>query len=98
MATAVVEEKGGYYSGTIDLGRMPECLLKVFDEYERLVNDQVLGLLDQIEERIQNTPLIAVFADGHEASATDVQVFPKAGTVSFRAAREHARADQAGQQ
>src|SRR4051812_23234344 len=88
VATASVEDTGSHYSGTVDIRYMPVALRELFGEFEDLVNDQVLSRLDEIEQRIQHTAFIAEFSDGSRANARDIQIFPKGGTISFRASRE----------
>ena len=86
VAVATVDDKGSYFSGTVSVDRMPEPMLKTFEQYESLINDQVLSLLDEIEQCIDGMLLTAVFGDGHAIFAADLQIFPKAGTISFKVA------------
>ena len=86
IATADVDDKQGRCSGTVDVNHMPESLRRLFEEYEEIVSNQIFGLLDQIEDRINSIPLLVVFDDGVEARARDVQIFPRSGTISFEVA------------
>ena len=86
VAIAEVEFHAGGYSGSVNVDRMPEPLRRKFETYEDIVNNQMFGILDQIEEEIGAIPFVAVFDDGLESSVRDLQVFPKGGTVSFTVA------------
>jgi hypothetical protein len=88
VATALVEDVGGHYSGAVELGRMPETLRKMFEEFEAVVNGQTFGLLDDIERRIEQAALFITFGDGSQALATDIQIFPSTASISFKAMRE----------
>ncbi len=87
IATAVVEDRGGYFSGSVNLERMPADVRRKFEEYEDLVNGQVLGLLDSLEDDIAAAPIVALFRDGRGAMVEDLQIFPQAKTVSYRLTR-----------
>lgn len=87
LARATVEDKGSHYSGSVDVAEMPPELLKLFEEYESFVKNQVLGRLDELEEEIEKKNLAATIDDGPEVGIRDVQVFPRAGTISFRVVR-----------
>ena len=84
VATADVECREGCYTGPANLDRMPEPHRRMFEEYERIVNDQMFGLLDLIEDRIAAIPFLVALGDGRETPAQDLQVFPEFGTISFR--------------
>lgn len=84
VATACVEDHEGQFTGRVDFEALPAELRALFEEYESLVDDQVLSLLDPIEERIALIPLVAEFEDGRRAGVADLQVFPLAGTIAFR--------------
>lgn len=85
VATARVSPRGdGIYVGSVDLGPMPPALRRSFEEFEELVNGQVFSLLDEVVESLGRNPLRVVFAEGHEARAEDLQIFPRTGRLSFR--------------
>lgn len=84
VARADVRFLDGFYSGSVDVNRMPEALRALFEEYEEIVNGQILSLLDRIEDRISAVPLVVVFDDGHESQAVDLQIFPGEGVISFK--------------
>lgn len=84
VATAQVSEQEGRFSGSIDLGSMPEDLRKTFESYEEIVNGQMFGLLDGIEDEISALALTAAFESGCKAVVSDLQIYPSSGRVSFR--------------
>lgn len=83
IATADVECREDHYSGSVDLAQMPTPLRHLFEEYEEIVNGQVFGLLDQIEDRV-DAAAMSVFFDGHERRTRDLQILPGLGRISFR--------------
>ena len=87
VATARVTEQDSTFTGWIDLRPMPVPLQRLFEEYEEIVNTHMFSLLDAIEEQIETLHLKAVFADGHEAVLTDVQIYPSTKKVSFQAVK-----------
>lgn len=92
LATAEVVDEGLYFGGTINLESTPPSLRALFDEFEEVVNDQMLSFLDEIQEKISAFGIKVVFADGFEADVKDLQVFPTAGEVSFKLAASPAHA------
>jgi hypothetical protein len=84
VATAEVEDRGKYYSGSVNLDRMPKVLRLKFEEYESLINDQVFSLLDRIEEEIEIDSFTVMFDDGSKFYVNDLQILPGCGTVSFK--------------
>ncbi|MBD2182467.1 hypothetical protein H6S82_20490 [Planktothrix sp. FACHB-1355] len=88
VVTAEVEDKGEYYSGSVSLDKMPEVLRLEFEEYELLINNQVLSLLDQIEEQISITSFTVIFDDGRKFYVDDLQIFPISGTISFKVSKQ----------
>jgi hypothetical protein len=82
VATAEVEDKGDYYSGSVN--KMSEALRLEFEEYESLINDQIFSLLDQIEERISIDSFTVIFDGNTKFYIDNLQIFPKAGTISFK--------------
>jgi hypothetical protein len=83
VATAEVAVRGDRFVGRIDLTPMPESLRKAFEGYEEIVNGQMFGLLDEIEEQISSIPLTVLFDERSEAAVVDLQVYPSTGRVSF---------------
>ncbi len=88
VATVQVAETEGRFAGLVDLDDLPARLRETFDEYEDIVNSQMFSLLDEIEERIENFALKAVFEDGADADIADLQIFPSTRRVSFRVAKK----------
>ena len=44
------------------------------------------SLLDQIEDQISAIPFVAEFDDGNRVPVSDLQIFPRGGTISFKVA------------
>jgi hypothetical protein len=88
VATAQVAERWGDFAGPIDLSPMPVALRKMFEQYEEIVNGQMFGLLDEIEQQIGDFALRVVFGEGPEVDVEDLQIFPSTGRVSFKVVRE----------
>ncbi len=86
VATAQVADEGAYYGGTIDLCQTPASLRALFEEFEEIVNGQMLSFLDDIQERIAAHPIKAVFESGQEVDIKDLQVYPSTGDLSFKLA------------
>jgi hypothetical protein len=86
VATAQVANEGAYYGGTIDLGQTPSSLHALFEEFEEIVNGQMLSFLDDIQERIAAHTSKAVFESGQEVDIKDLQVYPTTGDLSFKLA------------
>ena len=86
LATAEVADERGVFGGTIDLQSTPADLRILFDEFEEIVNGQMLSFLDEIQNKIAATSIMAVFDDGVGVPVKDLQVFPSTGDVSFRLA------------
>jgi hypothetical protein len=86
VATANVAEKEALFAGHVDLASMPARLLRLFEEFEQIVNEQVLSLLDKIEDKISSAGLQAVFPGGQEVSIRDLQIYPSTSRISFRQA------------
>ena len=84
IATAQIVDEGAQYGGTIDLNSTPPALRALFDEFEEVVNDQMLSFLDDIQRKIGSFGIKAVFHDGLEADVKELQVFPATGDVSFQ--------------
>ena len=86
LASAQVVDDGGYFWGTVDLGATPAHLRSLFEEFEEIVDGQMLSFLDEIQGRIASSPVRAVFDDGDEFEVADLQVYPTTGDISFRPA------------
>ena len=84
VAKAQVAERDGTFVGRIDLHLMPVPLQRLFEEYEEIVTTHMFSLLDAVEEQIETLHLKGVFEDGHEATLTDVQIYPRTKKVSFQ--------------
>jgi hypothetical protein len=84
VATAQVAEQDGAFIGRIDLRLTPMPLQQLFEEYEEIVTTHMFSLLDVIEEQIAALHLTGVFEDGHEATLTNVQIYPSTKKVSFQ--------------
>ncbi|MGP0062910.1 MAG: hypothetical protein ACLQGP_04810 [Isosphaeraceae bacterium] len=93
VALARVLETDGIYSGSIDLRLMPEDLLRRFESYDEIVNSQMFGLLDEVEEQLAQIPFVAMFEDGNELPIEDLQIYPSEGRVSFKVAKRTPRHD-----
>lgn len=86
IACGAVSDRGDYYAGTIDLTCTPPKVRELFTEFEEITNGQEFSCLDEIQQRIDALHATVVFLDGDRAPVSDLQVFPSAGTVSFRLA------------
>lgn len=84
VADVRVQREGDYYSGSIVLDRLPPATRAIFDEYEEVVNGQVLSLLDQVEGRVAGLGLRVLFDNGSEGVIEDLQVYPRTQSVSFK--------------
>ena len=73
-----------HFGGVIDLTATPPALRDVFEEFEDIVNEQMLSFLDEVQKKIGSLALKAIFDDGLEAEVKDLQVFPSTGDVSFK--------------
>lgn len=90
VAAARVEQNGRQFVGTIESDAMPPDIRRKFEELEELVEQQVFSLTDEIESEIAALGIRVGFEDGVSAPVEDLQVFPRAGTISFRAKRDAA--------
>ena len=84
VATAQVKCQGNQCSGSVKMETMPPELRALFEKYEELVNGQVFSLLDEVEEQISATTFTAVFENGKEAAITDLQLYPRSGSITFK--------------
>jgi hypothetical protein len=83
LASAHVVEQRGHFAGSIDLSSIPPDIGALFEEFEEIVNGQMLALVDEVEERIAALGVRVQFPDNVEASAERLQIFPSSETVSF---------------
>jgi hypothetical protein len=88
VAMAQVAEQDGAFIGRIDLSLMPVSLRQLFEEYEEIVTTHMFSLLDAIEEQIEMLHLQGVFENGHEATLTNVQIYPSTKKVSFQVVKD----------
>lgn len=86
LATAHVAEEGDHYGGSIDLRQIPATVRALFEEFEGIVNGQMLSFLDEIQARIGALRVRVVFPDGCEVPIQDLQVYPSTQEVSFKLA------------
>ena len=84
VAKTQVAEQDGTFVGQIDLHLMPVPLQRLFEAYEEIITTHMFSLLDAVEEQIETLHLKGVFEDGHEATLTDVQIYPSTKKVSFQ--------------
>jgi hypothetical protein len=84
VAIAEVQSQGNYYSGSVNVDRMPQPLLSQFEEYESLINDQVFSLLDQIEEKIDVNSFAVIFDENTKCYIEDLQILPSSRMISFK--------------
>ena len=87
VASLEVGPVGDHFEGAISLDNTPPQLKQLFEEYEEIVEGQILSLLDEIEEKISRISIRAVFDNGSMADVFDLQVFPSARSVSFKTIR-----------
>jgi hypothetical protein len=86
VARVSVANQGGRCSGTVDLSATPQRLRALFDEFEEVVTGQMLGLVDDVADRIAAQGLKAVLDDESEFELRDLQIFPGDGSISFELA------------
>jgi len=84
VATAVVKFHENHSTGEVDVDHIPVSLRQLFEEYERIVNNRIFSLLDQLEDQISRLSLSVVFEGGEEHPLCDVQPFLTARTLSFK--------------
>src|SRR4051794_11458455 len=84
VASLDIHHRGDSFGGTITLEATPSGLRQLFEQFEEVVEGQMFGLLDGIEEKIQAVGLRAVFATGAVAEVEDFQVYPSRNAVSFK--------------
>lgn len=79
-----VNYSSNLYSGTINLLGVPRDTVVLFEEYEMLVNGQVLTLIDDLDYRIEQMKIVFVSEGNVPIRVLDLQVYPSVGRVSFR--------------
>jgi hypothetical protein len=84
VAIAEVQNRGNYYSGSVNIDQMPQPLLSLFEEYEYLVNNQVLSLLDRIEDEIDINSFVVIFDEDIKFYIDDLQILPSSRMISFK--------------
>jgi 2-polyprenyl-3-methyl-5-hydroxy-6-metoxy-1,4-benzoquinol methylase len=84
VATAQVSDDGELLSGSIDLRKMPRELRQLFEEFEEIVNGQMISFVDNVQERIKSLGLEIKLDDGSVVGISDLQIYPSVGDVSFR--------------
>jgi hypothetical protein len=84
IATLDVSFVGDHFEGSISLESTHPQLKRLFEEYEEIVEGQVLGLLDEIEQKINTLQVRTVFDDGSMTNVCDLQVYPSTNSVSFK--------------
>ncbi|GEM_PF-1338726 len=84
VAVAQVLREGELISGSVDLRNMPSHMLRKFEEFEEIVNDQIFSLVDQLQEEIAKFGLKAVFENGCQEALDDLQIYPSDGVLSFK--------------
>jgi len=86
LATGQVNDEGSHYGGTIQVRDLPVATRNLFEEFEEIVNGQMLSFLDDIQARVAALRVKVVFDDGHESALDDLQIYPSTGDVSFKLA------------
>ena len=84
IAALEVQFRDDHYEGKILLDAAPPHVRQLFERFEEIVEGQIFGLLDDIEEKIATIPLRIRFDDGRDADVDDLQVFPSTNAVSFK--------------
>lgn len=84
VACLRVEPCDGRFEGEIDLSRTPPQLLRLFHEFEEIVEGQMLSCLDDIEKKLTDASLRVVLENGEVVEVQDLQVYPRTRQVSFR--------------
>ena len=86
VAVARVAAAGGRYEGDADLsGAAPE-VQALFREFEEVVNDQMFSFLDDVQSRIADLGVVAVFDDQSRTPVKDLQIYPASAGISFASA------------
>ncbi|WP_223642616.1 hypothetical protein [Corallococcus sp. EGB] len=80
-----VSAKGGRWSGEVDLNGAAPSIVSLFAEFEELVNEQVLSLLDDMEAQIARLGARLLVAGEEALPVEDLQIYPAERVVSFRA-------------
>ena len=84
VGVAQVDQERELFSGSVDLRAMPADMLRKFEEFEEIVNDQTFSLVDQVQQEIERLGLKAVFGNGRQEAIDDLQIYPTDGVLSFQ--------------
>lgn len=84
LGIATVEDRGDCSAGHVDATSMPASARWTFERYEKLVNDQVLSMLDVIEHEIAKMGIVSVDEDGMIVELADVRLLPNAARICYR--------------
>ncbi|NNC16736.1 hypothetical protein HJC22_13520 [Corallococcus exiguus] len=79
-----VSAEGSLWSGEIDLGDASPGLVSLFTEFEELVNDQVLSLLDNMETQVARLGPRFRVAEEEALPMGDLRIYQVLRVVSFR--------------
>ncbi|WP_338866429.1 hypothetical protein [Myxococcus stipitatus] len=80
-----VSAEGGLWSGEIDLRGTAPSIVSLFNQFEDVVNGQMLSFLDDLETEIRQLGARFLIAEGQALPVGDLQVYPELRVVSFRA-------------
>ena len=85
IASAQVVEKGNRLTGTLEWFDAPAFVRRAFAEFESLVENQVLSLLDEAEEKIAAIDIRAIREeDAVEFRTVDLQIYPGERAIGFQ--------------
>ena len=84
LATGKVADEGTFFGGSLDLQKLPTKIRELFEEFEEVVNGQMLSFLDDVQARIGSLNLRVSFDDGTEVPVQGLQIYPSTGDVSFK--------------
>jgi hypothetical protein len=84
VAVAQVTHRDELFRGMIDLDQTPMGLLKLFEDYENIVQSQMFTLVDEMDGQIDSLGLHVITETGEELEIEDLQVFPTSRRFSFR--------------
>ncbi|WP_044279737.1 hypothetical protein [Myxococcus stipitatus] len=79
-----VSEKGGRWSGDIDLGGTASSIVSLFTRFEEMVNGQMFSFLDEMEAEIRQLGVRLLTTEGTSLPVDDLQIYPAERVVSFR--------------
>jgi hypothetical protein len=84
LANAQVKETDDCWQGTFSFNNFTPEILSVFEEWEEIVNGQMLSFLDEIQQKISRLSILAVFEDGRTFWTRDLQIYPSTSEISFK--------------